>query len=181
MDPIDEEKNIDQYVSKAFLKEKFDLKLGDIGGLENEKNTLKETIILPLKFPSIFTGIRRYPRTILLYGPHGAGKTFLINVCARETDASYFEISCSELVSKYFKESEKIIWTVFNMAREKKPSIIFLDDLESLNYLRSDGNIEATRRILIELLYPFQNIEGIYVLGATWMPWGIISHLRRRF
>lgn len=100
-------------LAEAIVCEKPDISWDDVAGLENAKNTLKESILLPRKFPEIFQGIRTPWKGILLYGPPGTGKTFLAKACATMADATFFSISSSDLISKWVGESEKLIKALF--------------------------------------------------------------------
>ena len=92
-------------MSDAIVTDKPNVKWEDISGLENAKNALKEAVILPIKFPEIFTGARKPWKGILLYGPPGTGKTFLAKACATEANGTFFSVSSSDLMSKYVGES----------------------------------------------------------------------------
>lgn len=117
----------------AIVREKPNVKWEDVAGLEQAKKALKEAVILPIKFPEIFVGQRRPWKGILLYGPPGTGKTYLAKACATEMEkGTFFSISSSDLMSKYVGESERTIKTLFQMARNEKPSIIFIDEIDSL-------------------------------------------------
>lgn len=130
------------------MKEKPNVKWTDIAGLDKAKEALQEAVILPIRYPEIFVGQRKPWKGILLYGPPGTGKTYLAKACATEMEkGTFFSISSSDIMSKYVGESEKIIKTLFSMARKEKPSIIFIDEVDSMGGNRGDGENEASRRV----------------------------------
>uniref|UniRef100_A0A8C8CE03 vesicle-fusing ATPase n=1 Tax=Oncorhynchus tshawytscha TaxID=74940 RepID=A0A8C8CE03_ONCTS len=170
----------------AIVMEKPNIKWNDVAGLEGAKEALKEAVILPIKFPHLFTGKRTPWRGILLFGPPGTGKSYLAKAVATEANNStFFSISSSDLVSKWLGESEKLVKNLFTLAREHKPSIIFIDEIDSLCGSRSENESEAARRIKTEFLVQMQGVgndnDGVLVLGATNIPWTLDSAIRRRF
>ncbi|XP_009296349.1 vacuolar protein sorting-associated protein 4B isoform X3 [Danio rerio] len=181
-----EKKKFQNQLSGAIVMEKPNIKWNDVAGLEGAKEALKEAVILPIKFPHLFTGKRTPWRGILLFGPPGTGKSYLAKAVATEANNStFFSISSSDLVSKWLGESEKLVKSLFTLAREHKPSIIFIDEIDSLCGSRSENESEAARRIKTEFLVQMQGVgndnEGILVLGATNIPWTLDSAIRRRF
>ena len=104
-----EEDKLKEALSAAIVQEKPNVKWSDVAGLEQAKESLKEAVILPTKFPQLFTGERKPWRGILLYGPPGTGKSYLAKACATEADATFFSISSSDLVSKWLGESERLV------------------------------------------------------------------------
>jgi vacuolar protein-sorting-associated protein 4 len=180
-----ENAKLKEALGEAIVTEKPNVKWTDIAGLENAKKALQEAVILPIKYPQLFVGAVKPWKGILLYGPPGTGKTFLAKACATETDGTFFSVSSADLISKYVGESEKMIKTLFTMAREKKPAVIFIDEIDSLCGSRSDNENDATRRVKTEFLVQMQGVgndsDGILVLGATNLPWGLDSAIRRRF
>lgn len=170
----------------AIVTETPNVKWSDVAGLEAAKETLKEAVIMPIRFPGLFVGKREPWRGILLYGPPGTGKSFLAKAVATEAGGSCFlSVSSSDLVSKFQGESERLVRNLFEMARERAPAIIFIDEIDSLCSARGDGENEAGRRIKTEFLVQMQGVgkgnDGILVLGATNTPWELDPAIRRRF
>merc|ERR1712227_1194362 len=181
-----EKKKMAKKLEGAIVMEKPNVKWSDVAGLDAAKESLKEAVILPIKFPHLFTGNRKPWRGILLFGPPGTGKSFLAKAVATEANNStFFSVSSSDLVSKWLGESEKLVKNLFEVAREKKPSIIFIDEVDSLCSSRSDNGSESARRIKTEFLVQMQGVgndnDGILVLGATNIPWVLDAAIRRRF
>ncbi|KAJ0237791.1 hypothetical protein HA466_0247020 [Hirschfeldia incana] len=173
-------------LDSAIVREKPNVKWTDVAGLESAKQALQEAVILPVKFPQFFTGKRRPWRAFLLYGPPGTGKSYLAKAVATEADSTFFSVSSSDLVSKWMGESEKLVSNLFEMARESAPSIIFVDEIDSLCGQRGEGNeSEASRRIKTELLVQMQGVghndEKVLVLAATNTPYALDQAIRRRF
>merc|ERR1719483_812329 len=181
-----EKKKMQGKLSDAIVVEKPNIKWSDVAGLEAAKEALKEAVILPIKFPHLFTGNRKPWRGILLYGPPGTGKSYLAKAVATEANGStFFSVSSADLVSKYVGESEKLVKNLFEMAEEHAPSIIFIDEIDSLASKRSDGEADNTRRIKTEFLVRMQGVgndsTGVLTLGATNCPWDLDAAIRRRF
>lgn len=169
----------------AILTEKPNIRWEDVAGLEQAKEALKEAVILPIKFPHLFTGKRQPWKGILLYGPPGTGKSYLAKAVATEANSTFFSVSSSDLVSKWMGESERLVKQLFAMARENKPSIIFIDEIDALCGPRGEGESEASRRIKTELLVQMDGVgkdsKGVLILGATNIPWQLDAAIRRRF
>lgn len=178
-------KKLRNQLASSILSEKPNVKWSDIAGLEGAKDALKEAVILPVKFPQLFTGKRKPVSGILLYGPPGTGKSYLAKAVATEANSTFFSVSSSDLVSKWMGESERLVKQLFSMAREQKPSIIFIDEVDALCGPRGEGESEASRRIKTELLVQMNGVgndsQGVLVLGATNIPWQLDSAIRRRF
>jgi vacuolar protein-sorting-associated protein 4 len=180
-----ESKKLRGALSGAILSDKPNIKWEDVAGLEGAKEALKEAVILPIKFPHLFQGKRQPWKGILLYGPPGTGKSYLAKAVATEANSTFFSVSSSDLVSKWMGESERLVKQLFNMARENKPSIIFIDEIDALCGPRGEGESEASRRIKTELLVQMDGVgkdsRGVLILGATNIPWQLDAAIRRRF
>ncbi|QIX00595.1 hypothetical protein AMS68_006112 [Peltaster fructicola] len=180
-----ESKKLRGALQGAILTDKPNIKWEDVAGLEGAKEALKEAVILPIKFPHLFTGKRQPWKGILLYGPPGTGKSYLAKAVATEANSTFFSVSSSDLVSKWMGESERLVKQLFNMARENKPSIIFIDEIDALCGPRGEGESEASRRIKTELLVQMDGVgrdsRGVLILGATNIPWQLDAAIRRRF
>ena len=139
-----------------------------------------------MKYPEIFTGQRKPWKGILLYGPPGTGKSYLAKACATEAEGQFFSVSSADLVSKYLGESERLVRSLFEMARERKPAVIFIDEIDSLCGQRGEGSgNDATTRVKTEFLVQMDGVghddSGVLVLGATNTPWSLDIAMRRRF
>ena len=128
------------------------IKWDDICGLRKVKQALAENIILPQMRPELFQGIRQPTKGILLYGPPGNGKTLLAKAVATECKSTFFSISASTLMSKFVGDSERLMRTLFGLATVYSPSIIFIDEIDSMLTKRSSEENEAARRVKTEFL-----------------------------
>lgn len=180
-----DQKKLRGQLTGAILTDKPNVKWEDVAGLEQAKEALKEAVILPIKFPHLFQGKRQPWKGILLYGPPGTGKSYLAKAVATEANSTFFSVSSSDLVSKWMGESERLVKQLFNMARENKPAIIFIDEVDALCGPRGEGESEASRRIKTELLVQMDGVgkdsKGVLILGATNIPWQLDAAIRRRF
>ncbi|KAI0379468.1 vacuolar protein sorting-associated protein VPS4 [Hypomontagnella monticulosa] len=185
-DGVDEDsKKLRNALAGAILQDRPNVKWDDVAGLDGAKEALKEAVLLPIKFPNLFQGKRQPWKGILLYGPPGTGKSYLAKAVATEAKSTFFSVSSSDLVSKWMGESERLVKQLFAMARENKPSIIFIDEVDALCGPRGEGESEASRRIKTEMLVQMDGVgkdsTGVLVLGATNIPWQLDAAIRRRF
>ena len=146
----------------------------DIGGLDKQVEEIKEVVELPLKKPELFkkVGIKP-PKGILLYGPPGTGKTLLAKAVAESTDSTFIEIVAAELVQKFIGEGAKLVKEIFEMARNKAPAIIFIDELDALAAKRMEIGTSGEREVnrtfmqLLAELDGFKPLDKVKIIGAT--------------
>jgi transitional endoplasmic reticulum ATPase len=155
----------------------------DIGGIADEIKKVREMIELPLRHPEIFEklGIEA-PKGVLLYGPPGTGKTLLAKAVANESNAHFISISGPEIMSKFYGESEARLREIFKEAREKSPSIIFVDEIDSIAPKREEVTGEVERRVVSQMLSLMDGLEArgkVIVIAATNRPNAIDPALRR--
>lgn len=167
----------------------------DVVGLENAKKSLKEAVVYPFLRPDLFRGLREPTRGMLLFGPPGTGKTMLARAVATESKSTFFSIGSSSLTSKYLGESEKLVKALFLLSRKLSPSIVFIDEIDSILGQRTEGENDSMRRIKNEFLVLWSELSSaaagrdssdgdvsrVLILGATNMPWAIDEAARRRF
>jgi katanin p60 ATPase-containing subunit A1 len=173
-------------ISRDIYVSNPDVKWDDIAGLEDSKRLVKEAVVLPIKYPELFTGILQPWKGLLLFGPPGTGKTMLAKAVATECRTTFFNISASSIVSKWRGDSEKLVRVLFELAKYHAPSTIFLDELEAIMSQRtSDGaEHEGSRRMKTELLVQLdglsKNSEHIFLLAASNLPWDLDTAMLRR-
>lgn len=160
-----------------------DVHYEDIGGLGGEKQKIREMVELPIRYPELFErlGIEP-PKGVLLYGSPGTGKTLLAKAVANESDAHFIYVSGPELVSKFVGESEEKMRELFNQAKEKAPTIIFMDEIDAIAPKREEATNEVERRMVSQLLSLMDGISSrgqVMVIGATNRPNAIDPALRR--
>lgn len=151
-----------------------DISYSDVGGLEEQMQEVRETVELPLKKPELFKKIGiEPPKGVLLYGPPGTGKTLLAKAVAHETEATFIRIIGSELVQKFIGEGARLVREIFNLAKEKAPTILFIDELDAIGSQRlkiatsGDREVQRTLMQLLSELDGFDIRGDVKIVGAT--------------
>lgn len=171
--------NIEEHMTEFILKEILNygdkVDWDDVAGLAFAKQTIREIVIQPMKYPNVFKGLRTPPKGLLLFGPPGTGKTLIGKCIASQVKATFFPMSSSSLTSKWIGEGEKMIKALFAVARVKQPAVIFLDEIDSILTQRMDTDHESSRRLKTEFFLQFEGVSSshedrILVIGATNRP-----------
>ena len=160
----------------------------EIGGLDPIIRSLRESVILPLNHPALFTsaaGLLGAPKGVLLYGPPGCGKTMLAKALAKESGATFINMHVSTLTDKWFGESNKLVAALFSLAHKMQPAIIFIDEIDSFLRERRSNDHEITSMMKAEFMSMWDGLTTgedtrIIVLGATNRPNDIDSAILRR-
>jgi len=189
--PIAEEdedsKRLKEMISDTIITERHDTTMAEIAGLDAAKQAIYDAIVAPMKHPELFKGKARQPwRGILFYGPAGCGKTLIAKAVASEINATFFNVSAANIVSKWLGESERLVLKLFELARKNQPAVIFIDELDSIGVARSGDDVGGERRLKTQLLTELQGLaskegERVTVVGATNLPWELDFALRSRF
>ncbi|KAI0354810.1 ATPase [Trametes cingulata] len=175
-----------QIASEVIHPDEIDVRFSDIGGLEPIISSLRESVIFPLRFPHLFasSSLLGAPKGVLLFGPPGCGKTMLAKALAKESGATFINISASVLTNKWYGESNKLVAGLFSLARKTQPSIVFIDEIDSFLRERTKGDHEVTGMMKAEFMTLWDGLtsssDRILVLGATNRPNDIDSAILRR-
>ena len=156
-----------------------------ISGLAQAKDILQEAIIKPILYPNIYTGLRAPPKGILLFGPPGTGKTLLAKAVASQCNATFLNVSSATLTSKNYGDAEKLVRAMFSVAKKHQPSVIFIDEVDSILGARGEGQHEASRRLETEFLVQMDGVgsnseDRVLLIAATNRPQELDEAVRRR-
>ncbi|OAF70533.1 hypothetical protein A3Q56_01691 [Intoshia linei] len=184
----DEWKELAKIISRDIFLHSPETKWSSIIGLSQAQRLIKESVVYPITYPQLFTGILTPWKGLLLYGPPGTGKTMLAKAVATECKTTFFNVSASTIVSKWRGDSEKLIRVLFDLARFHAPSTIFLDEIDSLMCHRGSSGShvehEGSRRMKTELLIQLDGLSKtkdlVFLLAASNLPWELDQAMLRR-
>ena len=163
--------SVEPSAMREYVAESPETDFEDVGGLENAKETLRESVEWPLTYDRLFEATNTEPPSgVLLHGPPGTGKTLLARALAGETDVNFVRVDGPEIVDRYVGESEKAIRKVFERARQAAPSIVFFDEIDAITAARGAGQNEVTERVVSQLLTELDGMRenpNLVVLAAT--------------
>jgi len=164
------------------------VKFCDVTGATQALQSIWESLIIPIKYPSIFRQVKASPwKAVLLYGPPGTGKSMIARATAGESSANFYSASCADLTSKWVGGSEKLMHSLFNHARDNSPAIIFFDEIDSVAGVRDSQKSIADQRLTNQLLIELDacsqrdSSKSVFVIAATNLPWQIDMAVMRRF
>ncbi len=186
-DEDEDSKKLREMIADTIITERPNVKMSEVAGLEEAKQAINDAILAPMKHPELFKGKARQPwRGILFYGPAGCGKTLVAKAVATEINATFFNVSAANIVSKWLGESERLVRNLFEMARKNQPAIIFIDELDSVGVARSGDDVGGERRMKTQILTEMQGLasnaeDRVTVIGATNLPWELDFAIRSRF
>jgi len=174
-----------ELITNEIMDQGAPISWSDIAGLTFAKKSVQEIVVWPMLRPDIFTGLRGPPKGLLLFGPPGTGKTLIGKCIASQSGSTFFSISASSLTSKWVGEGEKMVRALFAVAKVNQPSVVFIDEIDSLLSSRSDNEHESSRRIKTEFLVQLDGAgpeggERVLVVGATNRPQELDEAARRR-
>lgn len=172
-------------IAYEILENSSNVDWSDIAGLSHAKSSVEEAIVWPLRRPDLFVGLRNPPRGLLLFGPPGTGKTMIARAIASRAQCTFLNISASSLMSKWIGDGEKMVRCLFAVAVVKQPSVIFIDEIDSLLSARSDGENDGVRRVKTEFLVQLDGVgtsanDRVLLIGATNRPEELDEAARRR-
>ncbi|MHA1638259.1 MAG: AAA family ATPase [Candidatus Thorarchaeota archaeon] len=178
---------LQEMITDTIISERPNVTMDEVAGLDDAKQAIYDAIVAPMKHPELFKGKARQPwRGILFYGPAGCGKTLIAKAVASEINATFFNVSAANIVSKWLGESERLVLKLFEIARKNQPAVVFIDELDSIGVARSGDDVGGERRLKTQLLTELQGLaskegERVTVIGATNLPWELDFALRSRF
>ena len=180
----EDENHLKKQIEDEIIEKKINVTFDDIASLKDAKEILMETLFIPKYIPNYFKGLREPWKGLLLFGPPGTGKTLLAKAVACMTKSTFFNVKSSSFASKWVGESEKLVKFLFQFARERSPSIIFIDEIDSIARKRNEQTASHEIKTLNELLMQMDGLEkneNIFIFACTNRPFDLDDAVLRRF